>query len=164
MHLLNILMDILPIGPDEWDEVLSRHSVEFTSQSVDSIRRKYQDFHRKYVPTGDAHCPDDVSLAKRVKYAIGDKTNLGGGEEDYVLEENSFVVAGGHTVGSTGNDQLIDGLMEGVSTRAQIEAARLDNHDPIDVSTSSLSSRPSPIRTRREKGTDFISMMQMQIM
>ena len=166
MHLLNAMFEVLPIGPEEWEEVQSRHSARYQGRSVESLRRKYQELHRKDVPTGDPHCPADVKLAKRVKYAIGDKAELGGGEEDYTLEENSFAVPGGVPVGSAGNDRLIGGLMQATRTDAQAQAAAIvDNHDPMDVSTSSLSSsRPSPTRPRREKGGDFLAMMQMQML
>ena len=156
MHLLNVMFEVLPICPDEWDEVLSRHTMQFPNRSVDSIRRKYQELHRKDVPTGDPHCPADVRLAKRVKYVIGDKAEMGGGEESYILEENRFTVPGDNPVGSAGNDQFIDGLMRETRTDAQAAAASaaaaMDSHDPIDVSTSSLSpSRLSPQKPRMEK-------------
>ena len=93
-----------------------------------------------------------------------------GGEEDYNLEENRFEVAGGHPVGLTGNDQLIDGLMEGTRTATQNAAASVETHNPMpagisDASVSaSVSSRPSPIRVRRgDRGSDFISLMQVQM-
>ena len=65
-------------------------------------------------------------------------------------------------MGSAGNDQLIAGLMGVPLTDAQAAAAAMDNHDPIDVSTSSISSsRTSPNRGTGSKGSDFLSMMQM---
>ena len=169
MHFLQIMEEILPIGPDEWDEVLARHSTEYSNRSVESIKRKYQDLHRKEVPTGDPAIPQHVRLAKKVKYMIGNRANLGGGGEDYNLEENTFEVAGGHPVGSAGTDQLIAGLMDDPPTASQAGAA-LDNHNPMpagisDASVSaSISSRPSPIRGRRgDRGQDFISLMQVQM-
>ena len=63
-----------------------------------------------------------------------------------------------------GNDQLIVGLMGGARNDEQDDPAAVDNHDTIDVSTSSLSShRPSPNRPRRWKVSDFIAIMQMQM-
>ena len=52
------------------------------------------------------------------------------------------------------------------ATRTDAQAAAIiDNHDPMDVSTSSLSSsRLSPQRPRREKGGNFLAMMQMQML
>ena len=55
------------------------HPVEFPGQDVDSLRRKYTSIHVKKVPTGDPNIPEEMRLAKKVKYMIGDHTQLGGG-------------------------------------------------------------------------------------
>ena len=41
LYLLTIMKDILPIGQEEWDEVVTKHSVGFPGRDVDSIWRKY---------------------------------------------------------------------------------------------------------------------------
>ena len=81
---------ILPIGPDEWGSVLELHSEEYPGRDVDALRRKYNVLHRKKCPTGDPNIPWEVKLSKDIKYKIGGKTSLGGGEEEYDLETNSF--------------------------------------------------------------------------
>ena len=55
----------------------AQHSVLFPGRDVDSIRRKYHTLHRRGIPTGDPLCPADVKLAKKVKYDIGVKADLG---------------------------------------------------------------------------------------
>ena len=80
---MDITEELLPIGPDEWDLTLSRHSVRFGGRDVDALRRKYNKLHRKRSPTGDPHIPWEVEQAKRIKYMIGERACLGGGEEDY---------------------------------------------------------------------------------
>ena len=57
LHMLYIMEEILPIGQDEWDEVVSRHSIGFPGRDIDSIRRKYATLHRKSIPTGDPSMP-----------------------------------------------------------------------------------------------------------
>jgi hypothetical protein len=49
--------------------------------------------HRKKIPTGDPFCPEDVRLAKRLKYAIGMRADIGTGEEDYNITDGTL--AGG---------------------------------------------------------------------
>ena len=77
MHLLQIMETVVPIGPTEWDEVLDQHSEVFPRRDVDSLRRKYTTLHRKKIATGDPNMPLEVRLAKKVKYAISDKAELG---------------------------------------------------------------------------------------
>ena len=90
LNLFSIMEDIKPIGPDEWEKVINEHSVMYPGRDVDSIRRKFINCHRKKVPTGDPDCPEEIRLAKRVKYLIGDRANLGGGQEEYDMETNRF--------------------------------------------------------------------------
>ena len=77
--LLNILEDVLPIGPDQWNEVVETHSLNYPGRDVVSIRRKYSKLHRIQIPTGDPHCPPEVKQAKRIKYKIGEKAEIGDG-------------------------------------------------------------------------------------
>ena len=90
LNLFSIMEDIKPIGPDEWEKVVNEHSVMYPGRDVDSICRKFINCHRKKVPTGDPDCPEEIRLAKRVKYLIGDRANLGGGQEEYDMETNRF--------------------------------------------------------------------------
>ena len=88
--MLDVLEEILPIGPDEWQQVVDKHSEQYPGRDVDSIRRKWSGLHRKKCPTGDPHMPDEVCQAKRIKYKIGDKANLEDGEEEYDLMNESW--------------------------------------------------------------------------
>ena len=82
---------ILPIGPEEWQQVLTEHSVLFPGRDVDGLRRKYTSVYRKKVPTGNPNIPLEVEMAKKVKYLIGDKAMVGGGSEEYDMANNTFV-------------------------------------------------------------------------
>ena len=68
ISFLSIMQDILPIGGEEWDEVLRIHSQNWPGRDVDSLRRKYGTLHRKAMPTGDPNVPPEARLAKRVKH------------------------------------------------------------------------------------------------
>jgi hypothetical protein len=91
MNFLSIMEVVLPIGGEEWDEVFQQHTATgYPGRDTESIRRKYGTLHRKPIPTGDPSMPDEVRLAKKVKYKIGDKANIGDGEEEYDLENANF--------------------------------------------------------------------------
>ena len=60
MNFLEIMYEVLPIGGDEWDEVLDRHSIRYSGREVESLRRKFSQLHRKSVPTGDPVCPPEI--------------------------------------------------------------------------------------------------------
>ena len=81
--MLDILQDILPVGPEEWNKALDRHSKEYPGHSVISIRRRYNTLHRKSIPTGDPNCPPQVAQAKYIKYKIGEKASLMTGGEEF---------------------------------------------------------------------------------
>jgi hypothetical protein len=89
-NFLDIMEGVLPIGGEEWDEVFQQHSVLYPGRDINSLRRKYGALYRKGIPTGDPNCPPEVRQAKRVKYKIGDKANIGDGEEEYDLEGGTF--------------------------------------------------------------------------
>ena len=70
------------IGLDEWEKVVEIYSVDFPGQDVEYLCRKYTVIQREKVPTGDLNMPEEVRLAKKVKYLIGD-TGWGGRKIQY---------------------------------------------------------------------------------
>ena len=108
LNFLRIIEEVLPIGPDEWEQVKTLHSTNYPGRTSVSIRCKYHDLHRVKVLTGDPDCLDDVRMTKCIKYTIGDRVEVGSGEETYDLEVGVFEVEGGLTVGSSGNAHIAD--------------------------------------------------------
>ena len=90
VNLFTIMERILPIGPEEWEEVVSEHSQNFPGHNLDSLCHKYHSSHRKKIPTGDPNMPPEIRMAKQVKHQIGDRACLGGGAEEYDLETDQF--------------------------------------------------------------------------
>ena len=90
MNFLGIMNVLMPIGGDEWNEVLDRHSVRYPGREVESLRRKFSQLHRKSNPTGDPVCPTEIKLAKRVKYKISSRADIGDGTEEMELETGTF--------------------------------------------------------------------------
>ena len=89
--MLDALEEILLIGPDEWNEVVEQHNMRFPNPGRDmyAIRRKYMTLQRKTIPTGNPKCPPEVKQAKRIKYKLGQKADLGDAAESYSIE-NGF--------------------------------------------------------------------------
>ena len=83
----------LPIGAEEWREIVAMHSVKspYTTQDVASFQRKYAGLRRVNCPIGDPSCPLNVCRAKHISAQIGERADVGKGNEEYDLENNAFV-------------------------------------------------------------------------
>ena len=94
MDMLWIIKRIKPIGSEEWQAVTDEHNEDFPGRSKESLMKKYATLYRKKIPTGDPNCPEEVKLAKQVKYLIGQKAAVGDGEEEFNLEQVEFSETG----------------------------------------------------------------------
>ena len=107
--------------------------------------------------------PDDVNMAKHLKYAIGDRAEVGGGEDTYDLETGVFKVEGRLLVGATA-DAHIAGIGGARTTKEDIEDMDSDQIPPISVITCSQR-QVSPIRPRRatnSSSAELIDILKMQ--
>ena len=152
MHLLSIIKRVLPIGSEEWQQCADEHSLQYPGRCHDSIRRKFNTLGRKKIPTGDPNCPEDVKLAKRIRWQIGNRAAVGDAEEEFALEDTSFtpvkpdpdapVVAASVTDPSLGDTDSGD-----------------DSDDPVVV--------PRPKKRaykRKDSKEDFLQLMQMNML
>ena len=55
MVMLCCIQKVLPIGPDQWNDVLEQHNQLYPGQSLDSISRKLIKLHQKTIPTEGNH-------------------------------------------------------------------------------------------------------------
>ena len=92
LFLLSVCKNrVLPISGDDWDVVLSEHSVHYRdkNQTSESIHRKFSSLHPRRnnkIPTGDPNMPREVKIAaKHIRYKIIAKADLGDGTEDMNL-------------------------------------------------------------------------------
>jgi hypothetical protein len=83
IHFLNIAVSIKPVDLTGWQRVLQEHNLVYAhmNRTAESLRRKYNQLQRKKIPTGDPNCPEDVRLAKRVKYSINDHHDFDGHDD-----------------------------------------------------------------------------------
>jgi hypothetical protein len=76
LHFFEIMHEHMPIGGDKWDLVLEHHSLSYPGREVESLRCKFAQLHRVKTPTGDPRCPQEVKLAKRMKYIISSRAEM----------------------------------------------------------------------------------------
>lgn len=86
ISMLRLLEEHLPIGEAAWKKVGKLHSETFPHRDVRSIRCEFTSLCQK-IPTGDPGCPEEVILAKRVHFLLGQKAAAGDGEKEFELEE-----------------------------------------------------------------------------
>ena len=161
LFFLNIMNDVLPIGPTEWEEVLDAHSVRFPGRDVNGLRRKYTTLHRKKIPTGDPHMPEPVRMAKLCKYRTADKADLGDGTGHFdMMMENGL--ADDDPEGGVPNDDPCDVLPPPpvLPETAAVAVASVPQPPPSLrslTSTSTLGSRTviSPRKSKSGEKQDF---------
>ena len=74
-------------------------------------------------------------MTKRIKYAIGDRAEVGSGEKTYDLEAGVFEVEEGFSVGAAGDAHIVEigGAQTARGDREDIDA---DHIPPSSVSTT----------------------------
>ena len=168
LHLFAVMDRILPIGTEEWEQVLMEHSEVYPGRDVDSIRRKYNTLHRKQVPTGSPNITPEILAAKRVKYKIGDKADIGGGEDEVFELEKGFLETGGVADNDDGTPPSEDGStqpgppnLQATGRPAAPPAARAPS-----LATPAFSAVVSSCVPRKSKDShqEFMEMMRMQMM
>lgn len=92
--LLNVLENELPLCQEEWQVVFEKHRKSFpkANRTLDSLKRKFNALARVKMPTGDPNMPADVKKAKRIRFLMTERSEIGDGEEDIdVLPESTSV-------------------------------------------------------------------------
>ena len=69
------------------------HSLLYAGREIESLRHKFAQLHRVKTPTGDPRCPQEVKLAKRIKYIISSRADVGDGTEEMDLATGTFTNA-----------------------------------------------------------------------
>jgi hypothetical protein len=85
--LLEIIDEVLPIGPNDWDRVTKRH-VSFypgLGQTRESLRRKFSSLYNHKKPTGDPTCPAYIRNAKRIWECIKEEMDVSDGDRKSVV-------------------------------------------------------------------------------
>jgi hypothetical protein len=86
--LITLLEEIHPIGPEMWNQVVSRYNDEYaepnqrTTRDKDGPRTQYYKMYKTAKPTGDPTCPEYVRRAKKLKREIEDEVAMTGIDDD----------------------------------------------------------------------------------
>ena len=81
--LLDVIEELLPIGPNDWDRVTERHCTYYPGlgRTRESLKRKFASLYNHKKPTGDPTCPATVRRAKRVWERIKEEMDVSEGEQ-----------------------------------------------------------------------------------
>ena len=90
LYFSSIMLEVLQIRPEQWAFVTSRHAEKYPGRETESLRRKFMELYCKSIPSGDPNIPEDVQMAKKVKYEIGVKADIDGDEDSYDVTTNTF--------------------------------------------------------------------------
>jgi hypothetical protein len=115
-NFLDIMGDVMPIGPLEWALVVDHHKVLFSNKNRDmqSLRYKFNNLAGTTPPTGDAVIPPLVQKAKDVQRAIEIKMDSRGVHfQDLGIDSGGVDLEGDGGVGFDGNGGTgLDGDIE----------------------------------------------------
>ena len=90
MNLLRIIEKHLPIGSEDWEDVVLEHGLHFPGRGRTALMRKCSTLCQKQIPTGNPDCLEDVKLAKRIKCVVDNKAAVGNAEEEPNLKDVEF--------------------------------------------------------------------------
>jgi hypothetical protein len=143
-YLLDIVEDIIPFQPEEWNEVKARFDERYAKKrrGIKAIRRRYEFLHRTKEPTGDPRIPSPVLRAQNVKLMIDEKMDatrgspesglnapgVGSGDHDEDVDDDdddNDADADKEVEDLNGNDGF---LMTPMTNNAVTELARLSGH------------------------------------
>ena len=162
LSLFAVMERILPIGTEEWEQVQMEHSQNYPGRDIESIRRKYNSLHRKQVPTGNPNIPPEILAAKRIKQKIGDKADVGGGEDENFDLEAGF----SGSDGGQGQDppQAVENRVP-VSIETRPSAGGQRRGSPSESSGTSVASSRVPRKSKQQDANqEFFQLMRMQMM
>ena len=82
--LLDVIKEIISIGPNEWDRVTEQHCSYYPGlgHTYDSLRRKFLLLYSHKKPTGDPSCPAYVRRAKQLWERIKQEMDISDGEPE----------------------------------------------------------------------------------
>ena len=141
-YLLDILEDLIPFQPEEWDEVKARFDARYAKKrrGIKAIKRRYEVLYCTKEPTGDPRIPSPVLRAQHVYNMINEKMDatrgspesglnvpvLGGGDEEEEEDDDDDANTDKEVEDLNGNNDNF--LMTPMSLNAVTELARLNGH------------------------------------
>ncbi len=75
LHLMDIMEEVLPINPDDWEAVQSRHEQVYPyNRTVVLLQHVFNDLNHVTEPTGNPNIPPAVKRAKVLRHQLCEKT------------------------------------------------------------------------------------------
>lgn len=160
--LFSVMERILPIGTEEWEQVQMEHTQQYPGRDIESIRRKYNSLHRKQVQTGNPNIPPEILAAKRVKQKIGEKADIGGGEDETFDLEAGFSGSDGQGQDSSTKIGNGNGVPVSIETRRPSPVEQQQHQRTGSSGLSVASSRVH--RKSKDSNQEFLDLWRMQMM
>jgi len=142
-HMLDVVEKHMPLGGEMWEKVANEHALSHPSNERDaaSVKKKFQDLHKKKIPTGDPNIPREVRRAKLIQQKI-----LAANAAADISQEN-----GGIQGVVTGIARARANVAAGAE-QSESESSRLDGTQPMTTRRRSPNHGPQ----------DFMQMFLMQ--
>ena len=98
-HLLDIIEEILPEGPNDWTRVQEQNLLHYPieTRTCESLKSKFRSLYNSKKPTRDPTCPEVVRRAKRAWESIKEKMDFSDGEDDLLDRDDDVAEEGEDT-------------------------------------------------------------------
>jgi cobalamin biosynthesis protein CobT len=87
-YLISLLEAIHPLGPEQWENIVSRYNSEYAKpkersiRDKESLRQQWYKMTKVSKPTGDPSCPEYIRRAKRLNREIQNEIAMTGIDDD----------------------------------------------------------------------------------
>jgi hypothetical protein len=91
-YLISLLEEVHPLGPEQWENIVSRYNSEYAKPNERSIRDKeglrqqWYKMTKVTKPTGDPSCPEYIRRAKRLNREIHNEIAMTGIDDDALTD------------------------------------------------------------------------------
>lgn len=111
-NFLDLMEEVVPIGPQQWETVADRHLESYPDQGRDtsSLRTKFNRLVSATPPTGDPSCPEEVRRAKRIYKLIEEKADA-----SQLLDMDEIGLDSDKEQSTDGNEKVVSGVPMGSS-------------------------------------------------
>jgi hypothetical protein len=91
-YLISLLEEVGPLGPEQWENIVSRYNSDYAKpnepsiQDKEGLRQQWYKMTKVSKPTGDPSCPEYIRRAKRVNKEIHNEIAMTGIDDDALTD------------------------------------------------------------------------------
>jgi hypothetical protein len=91
-YLISLLDKIHPLGPEQWENIVPRHNLEYAKpkersiRDKESLRQQWYRMTKVSKPTGDPSCPEYIRRAKSLIREIQNEIAMTGIDDDALTD------------------------------------------------------------------------------